>query len=65
MIFESKGYFVLFIIIELEDINEFYEEVFGLVLYVISFKVEEIDQIIDQINQIGFGFILGVYSCIN
>jgi len=62
---ESKGHFVPPTIIELEDINELYEEVFGPVLHVISFKAEEIDQIIDQINQTGFGLTLGVHSRIN
>lgn len=62
---ELSGHFVPPTIIELQDISELHEEVFGPVLHIISFDAEQIDQIIDQINRTGFGLTLGVHSRIN
>ena len=62
---DLKGYFVPPTIIELEDINELHEEVFGPVLHVIAFSANNVNELLDQINRTGFGLTLGVHSRIN
>jgi len=62
---EAPGYFVAPTIIELEQLGELHEEVFGPVLHIISYSVHEADAIIEQINTTGFGLTLGVQSRIN
>ncbi|MEM7502657.1 MAG: aldehyde dehydrogenase family protein [Pseudomonadota bacterium] len=62
---ELKGHFVPPTIIELEDLNELHEEVFGPVLHVISYRADKVGDIIKQINRTGFGLTLGVHSRIN
>ena len=58
----NKGSYVAPTLIELENLNELYDEVFGPVLHVISYDPEDIDAVIDQINATGFGLTLGVHS---
>ena len=62
---ELKGHFVPPTIIELEDLNELHEEVFGPVLHVITYSADKVGDIIKQINRTGFGLTLGVHSRIN
>jgi RHH-type proline utilization regulon transcriptional repressor/proline dehydrogenase/delta 1-pyrroline-5-carboxylate dehydrogenase len=45
--------------------SSLHKEVFGPVLHVISFKSSELDQVIEQINQTGYGLTLGIHSRIN
>ena len=56
------GHFVAPALIHIDHINDLYDEVFGPVLHVISYKSGEIDQVIDQINGTGFGLTLGIHS---
>jgi RHH-type proline utilization regulon transcriptional repressor/proline dehydrogenase/delta 1-pyrroline-5-carboxylate dehydrogenase len=70
VLYESRlpdlpGHFVPPTIIELDDIKELHEEVFGPVLHVIGFRADRINQTLDQINRTGFGLTLGVHSRIN
>lgn len=58
----EKGSFVPPTIIEIENIDEIYDEVFGPILHVISYKADEIDDVIQQINSTGYGLTLGVHS---
>ncbi|MCG8535993.1 MAG: bifunctional proline dehydrogenase/L-glutamate gamma-semialdehyde dehydrogenase PutA [Pseudomonadales bacterium] len=62
---EQMGHFVPPTIIELQDLSELHEEVFGPVLHVITFAADKVNNIIDQINRTGFGLTLGVHSRIN
>ncbi len=62
---DDIGHYVPPTIIELEDLSELHDEVFGPVLHVISYQADNVDSIIDQINRTGFGLTLGVHSRIN
>ncbi len=49
-------------IIKINHISDLKQENFGPILHVISFKSEELDQIIDQINSSGFGLTCGIQT---
>lgn len=38
------------------------EEQFGPVLHIVRFKASELAQVVDQINQTGFGLTMGIHS---
>ncbi len=59
---QLPGHFVPPTIIELHELNELLDEVFGPILHVITFKADAVDELIDQINHTGFGLTLGVHS---
>lgn len=59
------GIFFVLCVYELKNFDQLYKEIFGLVLYVICWKGDQFDVVIDQINVIGYGLILGVYLCID
>jgi RHH-type transcriptional regulator, proline utilization regulon repressor / proline dehydrogenase / delta 1-pyrroline-5-carboxylate dehydrogenase len=56
------GYFVAPIVIEINNIVELENENFGPVLHVIRYQSNELDHILDQINDIGYGLTLGIHS---
>uniref|UniRef100_A0A1A9Z0V7 L-glutamate gamma-semialdehyde dehydrogenase n=1 Tax=Glossina pallidipes TaxID=7398 RepID=A0A1A9Z0V7_GLOPL len=56
------GNFVLPTLIELDNINQITEEIFGPVLHVIRYKYKEMDKIIQEINSTGYGLTLGIHS---
>ena len=47
---------------EISSIRELSGEVFGPILHVIRYSPDSLDQIIDEINDTGFGLMLGVHS---
>ena len=47
---------------EIDDISCLKEEQFGPVLHIVRFKASELAQVVDQINQIGFGLTMGIHS---
>ncbi|KTD60835.1 bifunctional proline dehydrogenase/L-glutamate gamma-semialdehyde dehydrogenase PutA [Legionella shakespearei] len=61
----EKGCFMPPTAIAIDSINALEKEVFGPVLHVISFKRKDLDKVIDQINQTGYGLTLGIHSRIN
>ncbi len=61
----EAGSFILPVMIELNDISALKQEVFGPVLHVVHFKSEALPEIIQQINQLGFGLTHGVHSRID
>ncbi|MFY0640661.1 MAG: bifunctional proline dehydrogenase/L-glutamate gamma-semialdehyde dehydrogenase PutA [Bermanella sp.] len=58
----SKGTFVAPCAYEIQNINQLQQEHFGPILHVIQYKAQALDQIIDQINDSGFGLTLGIHS---
>jgi len=58
----KQGFFVSPTVIKLNGIHELEEEIFGPVLHVATFKANEIDQVIDQINAKGFGLTFGLQT---
>lgn len=62
---ESQGTFVPPTLIELDKITDIKNEIFGPVIHMIKYKTNEIDILIDDINELGFGLTLGVHSRID
>ncbi|MFA0079612.1 bifunctional proline dehydrogenase/L-glutamate gamma-semialdehyde dehydrogenase PutA [Vibrio artabrorum] len=47
---------------EIDGISCLQEEQFGPVLHIVRFKASELAQVVDQINQTGFGLTMGIHS---
>ncbi|MFA0036073.1 bifunctional proline dehydrogenase/L-glutamate gamma-semialdehyde dehydrogenase PutA [Vibrio sp. 10N.261.52.A1] len=47
---------------EIDDISCLKEEQFGPVLHIVRFKASELAQVVEQINQTGFGLTMGIHS---
>ncbi|MCC4781813.1 bifunctional proline dehydrogenase/L-glutamate gamma-semialdehyde dehydrogenase [Vibrio tasmaniensis ZS-17] len=47
---------------EIDDISCLKEEQFGPVLHIVRFNASELAQVVDQINQTGFGLTMGIHS---
>jgi RHH-type proline utilization regulon transcriptional repressor/proline dehydrogenase/delta 1-pyrroline-5-carboxylate dehydrogenase len=58
----TQGFFVAPAIIELGSIRELAREHFGPVLHVVRFKAGDLEQVIDEINSVGYGLTLGLHS---
>jgi RHH-type proline utilization regulon transcriptional repressor/proline dehydrogenase/delta 1-pyrroline-5-carboxylate dehydrogenase len=58
----QKGHFFAPSAYEIPGLDFLEKEVFGPVLHVIRFKSEEIDQLIDEINDNGYGLTFGIHS---
>ena len=50
---------------ELDSLDQLTREVFGPILHVIRFKAQDLDKVIDQINNTGYGLTLGIHSRID
>lgn len=61
----SNGYFMPPTAIAIDTIQSLDKEVFGPVLHVISYKRSELDKVIEDINNTGYGLTLGIHSRIN
>lgn len=61
----KDGYFVSPVAFRLNSLDELKQEVFGPVLHVFSFKGKELDALVEQINNSGFGLTMGIHSRIN
>ncbi len=61
----DKGYFMPPTAIALKDMSALKKEVFGPILHVISYKRKTLDNVIEQINDTGYGLTLGIHSRIN
>jgi len=61
----NTGYYVTPTIINLKSIDEINEEFFGPILHVISYKINELESMIDQLNAKGFGLTFGIHSRID
>ncbi|MCV2402060.1 bifunctional proline dehydrogenase/L-glutamate gamma-semialdehyde dehydrogenase PutA [Marinomonas sp. C2222] len=60
--FAENGTFVPPTAFEIDNINQISDEKFGPILHVVRYKARELDQIIDTINNSGFGLTMGVHS---
>jgi len=49
-------------VFEIDSLDVLEREVFGPVLHIIRFKSENLDNVIDQINQTGYGLTMGLHS---
>lgn len=49
-------------IIEINNINDIEAEKFGPILHIIPYNITKLDEVIDQINNYGFGLTFGIHS---
>jgi RHH-type transcriptional regulator, proline utilization regulon repressor / proline dehydrogenase / delta 1-pyrroline-5-carboxylate dehydrogenase len=61
----AAGHYVLPAIVELERAADLREEVFGPVLHVVRYRAEELDRLIDDVADGGYGLTLGIQSRID
>jgi RHH-type proline utilization regulon transcriptional repressor/proline dehydrogenase/delta 1-pyrroline-5-carboxylate dehydrogenase len=61
----AAGFFMPPTLIAIDSILSLSKEIFGPVLHVISYKSELLDQVIEDINNIGYGLTLGIQSRID
>lgn len=50
---------------ELNAIRDLSEEIFGPVLHIVRFKANEVDQVVEQINALGYGLTMGLHTRID
>ncbi len=62
---EKEGTFIPPTLIELDKITDLKSEIFGPVVHMIKYKANEIDKLVDDINELGFGLTLGIHSRID
>ncbi|MGY3585605.1 RHH-type proline utilization regulon transcriptional repressor/proline dehydrogenase/delta 1-pyrroline-5-carboxylate dehydrogenase [Bradyrhizobium sp. USDA 4341] len=58
----ARGTFVPPTIVELKQLSDLQREVFGPVLHVIRYQREDIDRLIDDINNSGYGLTFGLHT---
>lgn len=61
----AQATFIAPTLLELNDLNELKQEVFGPVLHVVRFSSKKLDKVIEQINQTGFALTHGIHSRID
>jgi RHH-type proline utilization regulon transcriptional repressor/proline dehydrogenase/delta 1-pyrroline-5-carboxylate dehydrogenase len=61
----TKGTFVAPTAIEIDNVSQLKREVFGPVLHVVRFKADKLTQIMDEVNNTGFGLTMGLHSRID
>ncbi len=61
----AEGFFMAPTAIAIQSMDELEKEVFGPVLHVIRYQRDQLDNVIQQINQTGYGLTLGIHSRIN
>ena len=57
-----NGYFVSPTVIEISNLNDIKEEIFGPVIHTYKYKSEEIEKLVEDINQMNYGLTLGIQS---
>lgn len=58
----DHGYYIQPSALTIDSLKELHEEHFGPILHVIPFKAAELEQVIDDINNSGYGLTLGIHS---
>ena len=61
----QDGYFMPPTAIEIDSLSELTKEVFGPILHVLKFDRDKLDDVIQDVNNTGFGLTLGIHSRIN
>ena len=60
-----EGFFIQPTIIEINDLKEIDEEVFGPILHIVRYSSDKIDNLVDEINNLNYGLTLGIHSRID
>jgi RHH-type proline utilization regulon transcriptional repressor/proline dehydrogenase/delta 1-pyrroline-5-carboxylate dehydrogenase len=58
----NEGYFFYPHILQINSINDIEDEKFGPILHVIKYRAKDLDKVINEINDYGFGLTFGVHS---
>ena len=58
----TKGTYIAPTLFEIQHLNALPEEVFGPILHVIRYQADKLDDVIEQINETGYGLTLGIHS---
>ena len=58
----EQGYYVAPCVIELDQLEDLRQEVFGPVLHIVRWEGGELDQLIDRLNARGYGLTMGLHS---
>lgn len=58
----KNGHFIAPVAFKIDSISQLKKENFGPILHVITFGADELDKVIDEINDTGFGLTLGIHS---
>jgi RHH-type proline utilization regulon transcriptional repressor/proline dehydrogenase/delta 1-pyrroline-5-carboxylate dehydrogenase len=58
----DEGLFVAPTVIQLDGIEQLEQEIFGPVLHVATFEASELDQVVDAINDQGYGLTFGLHT---
>lgn len=61
----ESGYFMPPTAIAIDSLSALKKEVFGPILHIVSYKRKDLDKVIQQINDTGYGLTLGIHSRIN
>jgi len=61
----SRGTFIKPTLIELNGFDEMKKEIFGPVLHVVRYARQDLDKLVDQINEAGYGLTLGIHTRID
>jgi len=61
----AGGHFIAPTIISINDINVMEREIFGPVLHIATFRADQIDQVLDDINASGYGLTFGLHTRID
>lgn len=59
---ETRGHYFAPVAYEINGLSELKREVFGPILHVIRYKAADLDRVIDDINNTGYGLTLGVHT---
>jgi len=62
---QNNGHFVSPAVVKIESLSELQGEQFGPVLHVMSYRGDELPQLVSEINTLGYGLTLGIHSRIN
>ena len=58
----ADGNFVTPALVEIASLSELAEEKFGPILHLMSYDADELDTLIDDVNDMGYGLTLGIHS---
>jgi RHH-type proline utilization regulon transcriptional repressor/proline dehydrogenase/delta 1-pyrroline-5-carboxylate dehydrogenase len=58
----AKGTFVAPTLVVLDRIDRLTDEIFGPIVHAVSWRADQLDTLIDQVNAFGYGLTLGIHS---
>lgn len=59
------GWFFVLLVVEIELLGVLECEIFGFIVYLVWFCVCDLDFFVGVVNKFGYGFMVGIYMCID